>query len=85
MDAVVRVRIDAKAKKDTQAILSAAGLTMSDAVRLMMIRIVAEGRLPFDPLVLNAETIEAMQAADRDELTTVGGVKDLMAELNAEH
>lgn len=85
MDAVVRARIDAKTKKAAQAILGAVGLTMSDAVRLMMIRIVAERRLPFDPLVPNAETIEAMQAADRDELVVVGDVKDLMAELNADH
>ena len=78
-------RIDAETKKTAQAVLSAVGLTMSDAVRLMMIRIAAERRLPFDPLVPNAETIEAMQAADRDELVVVGDVKDLMADLNADH
>lgn len=84
MDAVIRARIDAKTKKAAQAVLSAVGLTMSDAVRLMMIRIAAERRLPFDPLVPNAETIEAMQAADRGEVASVGDVKDLMAELNAD-
>ena len=39
---------------------------------------------PSDSLSPNAETIEAMQAADRDELIVVGDVRSLMAELNAD-
>ncbi len=43
----------------------AAGLTISDAFRMMLMRTMAEKALPFDPLVPNAETIEAMKAARR--------------------
>ena len=56
---------------------------MSDAFRLMMVRIAAEKRLPFDPLIPNEETVEAMKAARRGELVAVGGVDGLMADLNA--
>ncbi len=38
---------------------------------------------PFDPLVPNAETVVAMNAARRGELVTVGGVEDLIADLHA--
>ena len=41
---------------------------MPDAVRLMMLRIVAGQRLPFDPLVPNAKTIKAMKAARKGGL-----------------
>ena len=57
---------------------------MSDAFRLMMIRIVAEKRLPFEPLVPNEETIEAMKAARRGDVVTVGELRNLMADLNAD-
>jgi DNA-damage-inducible protein J len=58
------------------------GLTVSDAFRMMMMRIAAEKALPFEPLVPNAETIEAMKAARRGELVTVGSPDQLLASLN---
>ncbi len=84
MNTVVRARIDEKTKDEAAAVLAAIGLTVSDAFRLMMVRIAAEKRLPFEPLVPNDETIEAMRAARRGDLITVGGVSELMADLNAD-
>ncbi len=84
MDTVVRARIDRETKDEATAVLEAIGLTASDAFRLMMRRIAAERRLPFEPLVPNRETVEAIRAARRGELATVGSVDDLMAELNEE-
>ena len=84
MNTVVRARIDEKTKEDATAVLSAIGLTVSDAFRLMMVRIAAERQLPFDPLVPNDETIKAMKAARRGELVDVGGVGELMADLDAD-
>ena len=84
MSAVVRVRIDEKIKEEASAVLAAIGLTVSDAFRLMMIRIAAEKRLPFEPLIPNEETIEAMKAARRGDVVTVGDLHNLMADLNAD-
>jgi DNA-damage-inducible protein J len=39
--------------------------------------------LSFAPLVPNAETIDAMKAARRGELVTVGSPADLLKSLNA--
>lgn len=44
-------------------VLASIGLTVSDAFRMMLVRVVAEKALPFDPLVPNAETIAAMRDA----------------------
>lgn len=83
-NAVVRARIDPEVKEEAEAVLAAIGLTVSDAFRMMMMRIAQEKALPFDPLVPNAETIEAMKAARREEVVTVGPVEDLLASLNAD-
>jgi len=83
LDTVVRARIDQKTKERAEAVLAAIGLTLSDAVRLMMIRIAQEGAMPFNPLVPNEETIAAMKEA-RADLVKVGSVDRLIAEVNAD-
>jgi DNA-damage-inducible protein J len=83
-NAVVRARIDEQTKTEATAVLKAMGLTVSDAFRLMMVKIAKEKALPFEPLVPNAETIEAMRAARRGELVAVGRPGKLLASLNAD-
>lgn len=80
---VVRARIDPRIEAEATAVLSAIGLTVSDAVRLMMTRIAAEKRLPFAPLVPNAETVAALEAARRGDLGDHGELEQLMADLKA--
>lgn len=82
-NAVVRARVNEKVKEDAGAVLASMGLTVSDAFRMLLVRIATEKALPFDPLVPNEETIEAMKAARRGELTTVGKPENLLASLNA--
>jgi DNA-damage-inducible protein J len=60
-DTIVRARIDADTKKRAAAALAAMGLSISDAIRLLMLRVADEQRLPFDVKVPNAETRRAMK------------------------
>jgi DNA-damage-inducible protein J len=64
---MVHVRIDQKVKDKAAKTLATMGLSVSDAVRLLLVRVAAEKALPFDVRVPNATTIKAMQAADRGE------------------
>ena len=82
-NAVVRARIDARTKKDAAAALKKIGLTVSDAFRLLLVRVAAEKALPFEPLNPNAETVAAMKAARRGELVKVGKPDKLLGSLNA--
>ena len=82
MRTVVRARIDQATKDEAAAILDTIGLTVSDAFRMMMRRIVAERRLPFDPLVPNATTIAAIEAARRGELETAGSIDEMFEQLD---
>ena len=82
---VVRARIDPKIKDEAVDILAATGLTVSDAFRMLLVRTVAERRLPFDPLVPNPETIEAMRAARKGDTKKVGTPNNLLADLHADN
>ncbi|HTA42441.1 MAG TPA: type II toxin-antitoxin system RelB/DinJ family antitoxin [Bryobacteraceae bacterium] len=79
---IVRARIDPRIKSEAAAVLAAMGLTVSDAFRLLLVKVAAEKALPFEPLVPNAETIEAMKAARRGDLITAGSADELLASLH---
>ena len=82
-NSVVRARIDVRTKREAAAALKEIGLTVSDAFRLLLVRVAAQEALPFEPLNPNAETIRAMKAARRGELVKVGKPDKLLRSLNA--
>jgi DNA-damage-inducible protein J len=81
---VVRARIDGQIKEEATAVLDAMGLTVSDAFRMLLTRIAKERALPFEPLVPNEETIQAMQEARAGRVRTAKSNDDLIAQLNAD-
>ena len=83
-NALVQARIDGAVKEEAAAVLSAMGLTVSDAVRLMLTRVAQEKALPFEPLVPNATTIAAMKEAREGKGKRFATVADLMADLDAD-
>jgi DNA-damage-inducible protein J len=64
---MVHVRIDRRVKDKATKALAAMGLSVSDAVRVLLVRVAAEKALPFDVKVPNATTVKALEAADRGE------------------
>ena len=64
-DTVVRARIDTKTKDRAASALDAMGLSISDAIRLLMVRIAEERRFPFDVKVPNATTRKAIAELER--------------------
>ena len=82
-NAVVRARIDKDLKEEASVVLASIGLTVSDAFRMMLVRVVAEKALPFDPLVPNAETIAAMRDARLGNVRSFDTVDALLDDLNA--
>lgn len=82
-NSVVRARINEHIKEEASIVLEAMGLTMSDAFRMLLTRVAREKALPFDPLIPNSETIEAMKAARHGHLTT-SSIPNLLVDLNAD-
>jgi DNA-damage-inducible protein J len=79
----VRARIDMSTKARAEDALAAMGLSVSDAIRLLMLRVADEQRLPFDVKVPNAKTRKAMAELEAGKGRRVANVKALMADLNA--
>lgn len=63
-NAVVRARIDTDTKERATAALEAMGLSVSDAIRLLMLRIADEERLPFEVKVPTPATAKSMNELD---------------------
>lgn len=77
----VRAKIDPKTKKRATDALHAMGLSMSDAIRLLMLRISEERRLPFEVKVPNSITKQAMDELEAGKGTKVSDIKELMTSL----
>ena len=83
-DTVVRARIDGQVKERAARVLADMGLSVSDAIRLLLVRVAAEKALPFEIKVPNAETRAAMAEVENGVGKSVDTVAELMADLNAE-
>ena len=83
-DTVVRARIDGQVKEKAAKVLADMGLSVSDAIRLLLVRVATEKALPFEIKVPNAETRAAMAELERGAGRSYDSVADLMADLNAE-
>ena len=80
-NAVVRARIDEKVKVRAAAVLETMGLTVSDAFRLLLVKVASEKKLPFEIYTPNAETIAAMMEADRGEGERFNSAEEIFKEL----
>lgn len=83
-DTYVRARIDTHTKERATEALEAMGLSVSDAIRLLMLRVASEHRLPFDVKVPNATTRKAIAELEAGKGKRFASVDDLMADLHAD-
>ena len=83
-DTVVRARIAGNVKEEAARVLEEMGLSVSDAIRLLLVRIAREKALPFEVKVPNDETISAMEEARRGEGKKYRSVVEMMKNLNAD-
>ena len=65
-NAVVRARIEETLKRQASAVLAGMGLTVSDAMRMLLTRVALEKGLPFDPIP-NALTALTLDRSARGE------------------
>jgi len=62
---MVHIRVDDKVKEKAAKTLAEMGMSVSDAVRMLLVRVAAERALPFEVKVSNPTTVKAMKAASR--------------------
>lgn len=79
---LVQARVNRDIKEEASDVLAAMGLSISDAVRLLLTRVAREKALPFAPLIPNAETIAAMKEARTGNLARFDDVESLLDDLH---
>jgi DNA-damage-inducible protein J len=80
----VRARIDPDIKERATDALEKMGLSVSDAIRLLMLRIADEHRLPFEIKAPNATTRKAIAELESGKGKRFTTVDSLMADMNAD-
>ena len=81
---MVHVRINKRIKAQAAKALATMGLSVSDAVRVLLTRVAAERALPFEVKAPNAAIAAAMREGRKGGLRSFHSVRDLKADLNAE-
>lgn len=84
-DTYVRARIDTSTKELASDALEAMGLSVSDAIRLLMIQIAEEKRLPFNVKVPNATTRKAIIELESGKGKRISSITDLVDDLHADN
>lgn len=81
-DTYVRARIDTITKERAAEALEAMGLSISDAIRLLMLRVADERRLPFAVKAPNKQTKKAMAELESGKGKRFHSINSLMEDLN---
>ena len=77
----VRARIDTATKERAADALGAMGLSIADAIRLLMMRVADERRLPFEVKFPNATTRRAIAELEAGKGKRFASVDALVADL----
>jgi len=80
-DTVVRARIPSDVKERAVSTLDRIGLSVSGVIRLTLIRVAEEGRLPFDVAVPNRTTRKAMKELAEGKGKTFDSAEALFKDL----
>ena len=68
-EVTVRARVDGKLKEHATRVLDEMGLSVSEAIRLLLVQVVERRKLPFEIRALSPETVQALKAADAGKTT----------------
>ncbi len=84
--AMIRARVEPELKREAEDLFSELGLSATEAITLFYKQATAQGGLPFDAKIPNAETTKALQQAiDGEDLTEYASLEDLKAEIDKQH
>lgn len=81
-NALVTTRVNEHIKQEASEVLETMGLTVSDAVRLMLTKIAREKALPFDIWQPNEKTLAALREAESGKLKNLS-LAEAKAEIGA--
>ena len=81
-DTTVRARIDERVKKQATRVLDDMGLSVSDAIRLLLVRIAADKTFPFTVKTPNATTRKALAQLEKGKGKRFASADELFKDLD---
>jgi DNA-damage-inducible protein J len=79
--AMVNTRIEPRLKTRAESILRKVGLTSAEAIRLFYMQVCLNNGLPFEIIIPNKKTIQAMHNADKRKTHKAKNVDELFENL----
>lgn len=82
-NALVTARVNQNLKNEASAVLDQMGLTLSDAIRLTLIKIARDKVLPFEIYTPNKKTLKTLEKSERgEEVFNAENINDLFNQLD---
>ena len=78
MSAIIHFRCDEDIKTRATKTVDAMGISLSDVLRLFLVRVVEEQRIPFEVRVPNAETRAAMRELEEGKTQSFDNIRDAL-------
>ncbi len=82
MTVTLQIEMDESVRDKAARNLAENGLTIDDAMRIVLIQAAAGSAFEFGPLAPNQTTIDAIEAARRGDLVELGSPEEALADLN---
>lgn len=80
-DTSIRIRIDSTTKEKAAGALEKMGLSVSDAVRMLLVRVGESGRLPFAVEIPNAATRESIAELETGKGTSYNNAEEMFRDI----
>jgi DNA-damage-inducible protein J len=81
--AIVQTTVDTTLRDQASAVLAELGMTVEDALRLLLTQVVEERDLPLSMHIPNAETIAAMREADSGKGKRYSSLDELFKDMRS--
>lgn len=79
---VVQARINKEIKEEASVVLASLGLTVSDAIRIILTKVAHEKSFPAELLISNKETLQSIKDAEEGKVYTAHTLDDFFKEMN---
>ena len=81
---ILKLRLEQSLKDEASLLAKSMGFTISDAVRMFLVKFVDEQKIPFDISIPNKQTIKAIMDVENGNTVKVESFSNLIAEIDKE-
>ena len=81
---VLKLRLEQSLKEEANLLAKSMGITLSDVVRMFLVKFVNEQKIPFEVSIPNRQTIKAIKDVEKGHTVKVKSLSSLIEEIDKE-